>query len=154
MKTPVWGWGGHGMDQAARTSAPSKTTSEHFSKQNRPFSPGHCLPNRIVRQIPQPSSLSLSLLSLSIQIDLQEPRCCLWAIPRVPSMFQGIPEWWVTRLLPGISVFLCPVTRCLSHMVLRGHLSLLDATVGTVAHFCAISSTEMSLRQKGLPLCQ
>ena len=71
------------MDQATRASAPSKTTSVHHVRhivvkaKQRPLSPGHHLPNRIVRQIPQPSSLSLSLLSLSVQIDLQEPRCCL-----------------------------------------------------------------------------
>ena len=46
----------------------------------RALSPGHRLPSRIVRQIPQPSSLSLSLLSLLVQIDLQEPKCCLKAM--------------------------------------------------------------------------
>ena len=74
------------MDQATRASAPSKTTSEHpvrhrvTEAKQRPLSPGHRLPDRIVRivrRIPQPSSLSLSLLSLSIWIDLQEPRYCL-----------------------------------------------------------------------------
>ena len=67
-------------------------------------SPGHHLPNRIVRRVPQPSSLSLSLLPLLVWTDLQEPRYCLWAIPRVPSTFQGITKQWVTWLLPGISV--------------------------------------------------
>ena len=71
------------MDQATRASAPSKTTSVHrvrrivVEAKQRPLSPGHRLPSRIVRRLPQPSSLSLSLLSLLVQIDLQEPRCCL-----------------------------------------------------------------------------
>ena len=42
-----------------------------------------------------------------------------------------------------------------SHTVLRGHLSLSDATVGTVDHLCAISCMETtSLRQKEVPFCQ
>ena len=70
------------MDQAPRASAPSKTTSctvrrKVVEAKQRPLSSGHRLPDRIVRRIPQPSSLSLSLLSLSIWIDLQEPRYCL-----------------------------------------------------------------------------
>ena len=71
------------MDQATGASAPSKTTSVHriryivVEARQRPLPPGHHLPDRIVRRIPQPSSLSLSLLSFSIWIDLQEPRCCL-----------------------------------------------------------------------------
>ena len=54
----------------------------------------------------------LSSLSLSVPFPfhLQEPRCCLWAIPRVPSTFQGIAKRRVTWLLPGISIFLCPGT--------------------------------------------
>ena len=43
------------------------------------------------------SSLSLSLLSLLVCIDLQEPKCCLWAIPRVPSTLQGNAKWWVNH---------------------------------------------------------
>ena len=50
--------------------------------------------------------------------------------------------------------FFAWITWCLSHMVLRGHLSLSDMTVGVVGHFCAISCTETSLRQKGTPFCQ
>ena len=74
----------------------------------RPSFPGHRYPNRIIRHVPQPSSLSHSLISLLFWIDLQEPRCCLWAIPRVPFVFQGITKWWIIRLLLGISVILCP----------------------------------------------
>ena len=88
----------------------------------------------IVRRIPQPSSLSLSLLSLLVWIDLQKPGYCLWAIPRVPSTFQGITKWWVTWLLPGISVFLCPCHLVASCLVLRGLLWLLDVTVGPLGH--------------------
>ena len=71
------------MDQATRASAPSKTTSVHrvrrivVEAKQRPLSPGHRLPNRIIRHVPQLSSLSHSLLSLLFWIDLQEPRCCL-----------------------------------------------------------------------------
>ena len=71
------------MDQATRASTPSKTTSVHHIRhivvkaKQRPLSPVHHLPNRIVRRIPQPSSLPLSLLSLLVQIDLQEPVCSL-----------------------------------------------------------------------------
>ena len=63
------------------------------------------------------------------------------------------PPNGATRLLPGSSVFLCPVTWCLSRMVLRGHLSLSDVTVGTVGHLCAVSRTESS-RGKRDPFCQ
>ena len=65
------------MDQATRSYAPSKTTSMHHVRhivveaKQRPTSLGHHLPDRIVRRIPQPSSLSLSLLSLSVRIDLR-----------------------------------------------------------------------------------
>ena len=103
-------WNGSGQ----KGIHPSKTISMHHFRhimaeaKQRPLSPGHCLPSRLVRQIPQPSSLLLSLLSLSVRIDLQEPRCYLWAIPRVPSTFQGISKQWVTLLLLGISVFLYP----------------------------------------------
>ena len=148
------------MDQATRASASSKTTSMHqvrhivVEAKQRPLSPGGGLPNRIARWIPQPSSLLLSLLSLSVWIDLisldvaSEP--CQECLPH----FRESPN----SESPGCSQeslsFSARVTWCLNCTVLRGHLSLLDATVGTVAHFCAISSTEMSLRQKGLPLCQ
>ena len=56
------------MDQATRATTPSKTTSMHCVRhivveaKQRPLSPGHRLPSRLVRQIPQPSSLALSLL--------------------------------------------------------------------------------------------
>ena len=71
------------MDQATRASAPSKTMSVRCVRhimvgaKQRPSSPGHCLPNRIIRHVPQLSSLSHSLLSLLFWIDLQEPRYCL-----------------------------------------------------------------------------
>ena len=64
------------MNQATRASTPSKTTSMHrvrrivVEAKQRPSAPGHLLPNRIVRRIPQPSSLSLSFLSLLVRIDL------------------------------------------------------------------------------------
>ena len=58
-----------------------------------------------------------------------------------------------------VSHLVAPRNLCLSLpgnscTVLRGHLPLLDATVGTVGHFCAFSCTEVSLRQKGTPFCQ
>ena len=64
------------MDQVTSAYAPGKTTSVHCVRhivveaKQRPLSPGGGLPDRIVRRIPQPSSLSFSLLSLSIRIDL------------------------------------------------------------------------------------
>ena len=149
------------MDQATRATTPSKTTSMHCVRhivveaKQRPLSPGHRLPNRIVRQIPQPSSLSLSLLPLSVWIDLQEPMCCLWAIPRVPSMFQGI-----TSESPGGSqeCLSAWVTWCLSLAVLS-HGALAACVSGPTSHFgcncwdgwpfCAISCTERSLGPKG-----
>ena len=39
----------------------------------RQLSPDHRLPDRLVRWIPQSSSLSLSFLFVSVWIDLQEP---------------------------------------------------------------------------------
>ena len=50
--------------------------------------------------------------------------------------------------------FFTQVTWCLSRSVLRDHLSLSDVAFGNVGHFCAISCTETSLRQKGTPFCQ
>ena len=86
------------MDQATRASTPSKMTSMHHVRhivveaKQRPLSPGHPFPDRIVRWIPQPSSLSLSLLSLLVQIDLQEVRCCPEP-SREPSIVQGVAKW-------------------------------------------------------------
>ena len=143
------------MDQTTGASAPSKATCMHYGRhivveaKQRPLCPGHCLPDRIVRRIPQPSSLWLPLLSLSVQTDLQEPRCCLWAIPRVPSTFQGLAKRWVTRLLQqSLSVF-ARLAGCPGHTVPRGHCSLSDATVGTVGHFCAINHKGRPLGLKG-----
>ena len=64
------------MDQATRASTPSRTTSMHrvrhtvVEAKQRQLSPDHRLPDRLVRWIPQSSSLSLSFLSLSVRIDL------------------------------------------------------------------------------------
>lgn len=45
--------------------------------------------------------------------------------------------------------------RVVNHTVLRGHLSLLDAAVGTGGHLCAFGCMETtSLRQKETALCQ
>lgn len=118
-----------------------------------PLSPGHRLPRRLGRQIPQPSSLSLSLLSLSVRIRLQEPRCCLWAMPRVPSAFQGVSQPCITLLLPG---------SCLS---LPGSHGALAARLSGVASHCrtrlwgraAIFMPLVAQRDpwdKGTPFCQ
>ena len=53
------------------------------------------------------------------------------------------------RVAPGNLSFSAQVTWCLSCVILRRHLSLLDVTVGTVSHFCAVSRPERSLGQKG-----
>ena len=83
-----------------------------WAKQS-PSSPGHCFPNRIVRWNPQPV-FPITFTSFPFHLGwFKEPKCCLWAIPRVPSTFQESAKWWVTQLLPGISVF-----PCLGHMVL------------------------------------
>ena len=96
-------------------------------------------------------SVSLSLLSLLVWIDLQEPRCYLWAIPRVPSRESpkgkslgcsreslSFPAWGVW---------------CLSHMVLRGHLSLSGRTVGAVSYSVPLV-TWRDHWGKGTPFCQ
>ena len=123
-------------------------------KQNRPFSPGHRLPNRIVRQIPQPSPLSFHFFPFLSELIYRS-----LGVASEPSQ-ERLPCFRESQNgeSPGCSQeslsFSAQVTWCLSCMVLRGHISLLDATVGTVAHFCAISSTEMSLRQKEMAFCQ
>ena len=109
-------------------------------------------PGYILQPIPQPSSLSLSLLSLLVRTDLQEPGCWLWAIPRVPSRFQGITKWWITWLLQGICLSLpvspgglaagfsvvtshC-VTRLLGHSAILCHQSLGETTGEKGTPFC------------------
>ena len=125
------------MDQATRSYAHSKTTSVHcvrrivIEAKQRPTFPGHHLPDRIVRRIPQPSSLSLSLLSLLVRIDLQEPGCCL---SHSKSAFHVSGNHQVMSHQEYLS-FSARVTWWLSCTVLRGLLSLLDATVGMLGHF-------------------
>ena len=111
---------GYGMDQATRASTPRKTTSVHHIRhivieaKQRQLSPVHHLRNRIVRQLLQPSSLSLSLLSLLVQIDLQEPVCCLWAIISLHSVLDGPQsESGFEGLMPHLSFCCLPIT-CLT----------------------------------------
>ena len=115
----------------------------------RILSPGHHhLLNRLVRQIPQPSSLSLSLLSLSVRIDLQSLGVASEPSQECLSCFRESPNSespWCSDQSLSFSV---QVTCCLSCMVFRGHLSLSDMTVGKVSHFYAISGTERSLGQR------
>ena len=79
MKTPVLRIRGTWNRSFHKASAPSKTTSMHRVRprvvegNRRPSSPGHHLPDGIVRRIPQSSSLSLSFLFVLVWIDLQEP---------------------------------------------------------------------------------
>ena len=47
-------------------------------------------------------SLGLQTVAHDWVLNWTELRCWLWAIPRVPSTFQGIAKQWVTRLLLGI----------------------------------------------------
>ena len=91
-------------------------------------------PGYILQPIPQPSSLSLSLLSLLVRTDLQEPGCCLWAIPRVPSLFRESPNGESPGCCRESLSLSAHVTWWLSCRVLSGHLSLWDSTVGSLGH--------------------
>lgn len=73
-------------------------------------------------------------------------------LPPEPSQFLPCFRESSNSESPGCSweslSFSAQVTWCLSCPVLRGHLLLLDETVGMVSHFCAVSCTERSLGQK------
>ena len=75
------------------------------------------------------------------------------SLERLPH-FRALPNGESPGCFQESLSFSTQLTWCLSCTVLRGHLSLLDVTVGTVGHFYAVSCTETSLRQKGTPLCQ
>ena len=116
--------------------------------EQRPLSPGHRLPSRLVRQIPQPSSLALSLLPFqsgliyrSLGVASEPSQECLPCFRESPNSESPCCSW------ESLS-FSARVTCCLSCTVLRGHLSLSDVTVGKVSHFYAISGTERSLGQR------
>ena len=142
------------MNQAARASAPSKTTPMYrvrhivVEAKQRPMSPGHRLPNKLVRQMLQPSSLSLhffpfqsGLIYRSLGVASEPSQECLSCFRESPNSESPWCSW------ESLS-FSVQVTCCLSCTVLRSHLSLSDMTVGKVSHFYAISGTERSLGQR------
>ena len=131
------------MDQATRTSAPSKTIFMHHVRHIMVEAKhrAHCplattSPIGLWGGFLNLSSLSLSLLSLLVQIDLQEPK----SYSSEPSQ-ECLSHF--RELLKGESPsfsweslsFSARVIWCISCIVLKGHLSLLDATVGMVGHF-------------------
>ena len=148
------------MDQATRASTHSKTAAIHHVRlivveaKHRAFFPGHCLPDILfggfLSLLPChflffPFWFGLTYRSLGIASEPSQE--CL---PRFRESPNGES--------PGCSQeslsFSARLTWYLSCTVLRGHLSLLDVTVGTVGRFYAVSCMETSLRQKGTPLCQ
>ena len=72
-----------------------------------------------------------------------EPRYYLWAIPRVPSTFQGITKWWVTQ-----ECLSAGVTWCLSTWF-SGVTSHCGCDCWDGWPLCAISHMERSLGPKG-----
>ena len=117
--TTVWVWVRHTVVEAKQ----------------RPLSPGHRLPDRIVRRIPQSSSCHFHffpfwsrLIFWSLGVSSGPSQECL-------PCFGESPNGESPGCSPGSLSFSARVTGCLSGTVLWGHLSLSDATVGIVGHF-------------------
>ena len=117
---------------------------------------GRGLPGRTTRPTPQPV-FSATFTFFSVRIDLQEPRCCLGAIPGVPFHVSGNRQTLSHLVGPGnLSLFL-PLPESHSASVTRfvpqSHTQGSPLTVGRDCWdgrpILCLSRTERSLGQRG-----